>query len=114
MAGKSGTSRKASSGGYERRYISLFVGLVPASQPRFSVVVMIDEPRSRDAAGNLVYYGGAVAAPVFHNVMEGALRLMDVPPDDLKTSLLVAAPGPAPGGVPLEAEAVPGMFGGTP
>lgn len=114
VAGKSGTSRKASSGGYERRYISLFVGLVPASQPRFSVVVMIDEPRSKDAAGNLVYYGGAVAAPVFHNVMEGALRLMDVPPDDLKTSLLVAAPGPAPGGVPLEAEAVPGMFGGTP
>ncbi len=113
VAGKSGTSRKAVGGGYDRRYISLFAGLVPASQPRFSVVVMIDEPRSRDAAGNLVYYGGAVAAPVFHNVMEGALRLMDVPPDDLTPSLFVAAPRLMPGGLPAEAEAVPGSFGGA-
>ena len=117
VAGKSGTSRKAISGGYERRYVSLFVGLLPVSKPRFSVVVMIDDPQGTDAAGNLVYYGGAVAAPVFHNVMEGALRLMDVPADAIGPWHLAAATRAAvaaPGGLPAEAEAVPGLFGGAP
>ncbi len=117
VAGKSGTSRKAGSGGYDRRYVSLFAGLVPASNPRFSVVVMIDDPNSRDAAGNLVYYGGAVAAPVFENIMEGALRLMDVAPDDIQQWYAASprAPAPAaPGALPLEAESVPGLFEATP
>jgi cell division protein FtsI (penicillin-binding protein 3) len=39
-------------------------------------VVIIDEPQGDD------YYGGLVAAPVFSNVMAGALRLLDIPPDD--------------------------------
>lgn len=115
VAGKSGTSRKAGAGGYDKRYVSLFAGLVPASNPRFAVVVMIDDPESRDAAGNLVYYGGAVAAPVFHEVMNGALRLMDVAPDDVQT-WYAAAPvtTSAPGALPLEAESVPGLFEATP
>jgi len=117
VAGKTGTSRKAISGGYERRYVSLFAGLVPASKPRFSVVVMIDDPHATDPAGNLVYYGGTLAAPVFHDVMEGALRLMDVPADAVGQWYLAAATrtgAPAPGGLPAEAEAVPGLFGGGP
>lgn len=78
VAGKTGTSRKAVAGGYaEDAYISTFVGLAPASRPRFVMVVVIDEPR----AG--VYYGGAVAAPMFARVVEAALRLFHVPPDDL-------------------------------
>ncbi len=76
VAGKSGTSRRASVGGYERRYISVFAGLVPVSNPRLVMVVAINDPRGKD------YYGGLVSAPVFHNVMEGALRLLDVPPDN--------------------------------
>ena len=50
---------------------------MPASRPRLVAVVVIDEP----SAG--AYYGGAVAAPVFARVMAGALRLMEIPPDDL-------------------------------
>lgn len=79
VAGKTGTSRKAIAGGYAPdRYFSSFVGLAPVSQPRFVMVVVIDEPR----AG--VYYGGAVAAPVFAKVVESALRLFNVPPDRLE------------------------------
>ncbi|MEJ5206973.1 penicillin-binding protein 2 [Denitratimonas sp. CY0512] len=118
VAGKSGTSRKAAGGGYDRRYVSLFAGLVPASNPRFAVVVVIDDPRSTDANGNQVYYGGAVAAPVFHDVMDGALRIMDVQPDDVQQWYVAAPrpalPPPAPGALPPEAESVPDLFEGTP
>ena len=79
VAGKTGTSRKASGGGYAaNRYAAVFVGLVPASQPRFATAVVIHEPQGME------YGGGAVSAPVFHRVMEGALRLMDVPPDAIE------------------------------
>ena len=44
VGGKTGASRKASGGGYSRRYIALFAGLVPASHPRFSMVVMVNDP----------------------------------------------------------------------
>jgi len=86
VAGKTGTARLASGGGYARgRYASLFAGLVPASNPRFAAVVVISDSQEGG------YYGGLVAAPVFHNVMDGALRLMDVPPDDIETWLAVQA-----------------------
>ena len=79
VAGKTGTSRKADGGGYAaKRYAAVFVGLVPASRPRFAMSVVIHDPQG------LEYGGGAVSAPVFHRVMEGALRLMDVPPDNIE------------------------------
>ncbi len=78
VAGKTGTAWKATAGGYSTdRYLSVFAGVVPATQPRLAVVVMIDEPRGA------LYYGGDVAAPVFSAVTSGALRLMSVAPDDL-------------------------------
>ncbi|MBM2853407.1 MAG: cell division protein [Steroidobacteraceae bacterium] len=78
VAGKTGTAWKAIPGGYSTdRYLGVFAGVVPATQPRLAAVVMIDEPRGKD------YYGGDVAAPVFSAVMSGALRLMSVAPDDL-------------------------------
>lgn len=86
VAGKTGTARKASAGGYSRRYVAFFAGLVPASDPRFSMVVVINDP-----APELAYVGGLVSAPVFHNVMDGALRLMDVAPDDLDAWLAAQA-----------------------
>ena len=86
VAGKTGTARKASAGGYSRRYVAFFAGLVPASNPRFSMVVVINDP-----APELAYVGGLVSAPVFHNVMDGALRLMDVAPDDLDAWLAAQA-----------------------
>ena len=80
VAGKTGTSRKAIAGGYaKRRYLSLFTGLAPVSDPRFVVAVVIDEPRGKK------YYGGEVAAPVFRTVMSDALRLNAVPPDSATT-----------------------------
>ncbi len=81
IAGKTGTVHKTVVGGYsEDRYLSLFAGMAPASNPRLIAVVIIDEPKGDE------YYGGLVAAPVFSNVMAGALRLLDIPPDDLPIS----------------------------
>jgi cell division protein FtsI (penicillin-binding protein 3) len=78
VAGKTGTSWKFAAGGYsEDKYISIFGGLAPASQPRLATVIVIDEPR-----GDL-YYGSDVAAPVFAGVMAESLRLLAVPPDAL-------------------------------
>ena len=77
VSGKTGTSRKSSGGGYkERRYIATFAGFAPSSDPRIVGVVMIDDPQAGE------YFGGAVAGPLFSSVMTGALRLMDVPPDN--------------------------------
>ncbi len=87
VAGKTGTARMASGGGYSRRYISLFAGVVPVDNPRFSMVVVVNEPDPSRRG----YYGGSVSGPVFHDVMEGALRLMDVPPDDIDTWLAAQA-----------------------
>jgi len=76
VAGKTGTAHKLENGGYAaHKYVASFVGFAPASDPRLVIAVMIDEP----SAGQ--YYGGAVAAPVFAQVMQGALRLMEVPHD---------------------------------
>ncbi|WP_371183231.1 peptidoglycan D,D-transpeptidase FtsI family protein [Xanthomonas sacchari] len=100
VAGKTGTARKAGPGGYERgHYNALFAGLVPASNPRFATVIVINDPQGAK------YYGGLVSAPVFHNVMEGALRLMDVPPDDIQSWLAAQAAGKsghAPPAAPVE------------
>jgi cell division protein FtsI (penicillin-binding protein 3) len=85
VAGKTGTSRKASAGGYSRRYIGYFAGLVPVEHPRFAMVVAVNDPDPSRKG----YYGGVIAGPVFRNTMEGALRLMDVSPDDLDAWLAV-------------------------
>lgn len=100
VAGKTGTARLNGPGGYIRgHYNALFAGLVPASNPRFATVIVINDPQGAK------YYGGLVSAPVFHNVMEGALRLMDVPPDDIQAWLAAQAAGKsghAPPPVPVE------------
>ncbi|MCK2182630.1 penicillin-binding protein 2 [Halomonas sp. YJPS3-2] len=78
VAGKTGTVRKSGDGGYEKNaYRALFVGIAPVSDPRLITVVMIDHPRGDS------YYGGSVAAPVFSRVTGKALRILDVPPDNL-------------------------------
>jgi cell division protein FtsI (penicillin-binding protein 3) len=81
IAGKSGTTRVVDIHGYEKdRHNSLFIGIAPASRPRLIVAVMIYDINGR------VYYGGAVAAPVFAKVMGESLRLLNIPPDDLSHS----------------------------
>ena len=60
-------------------------GLVPVENPRFSVTIVVDDPDT--SGGGSTYGGGWISAPLFARVMEGALRLMDVPPDDIETWL---------------------------
>ncbi|MDQ7090803.1 MAG: penicillin-binding protein 2 [Methylococcales bacterium] len=75
VAGKTGTAKKAKKGGYSaKKYFSVFVGMAPASNPRFVIAVMVDEPKRK-------FYGGLVAAPVFSKVMAGTLRIYGVEPD---------------------------------
>lgn len=84
VAGKTGTSHKLEGGVYADRYVSSFVGFAPVSAPRLVVAVMIDEP----SAGQ--HYGGAVAAPVFAQLMAGALRAQGIAPDAPLKPLQVA------------------------
>ena len=87
MGGKSGTAHKNVEGGkgyIGNKYRSWFVGLAPISKPRIVVAVMLDEP------SNGVYYGGAVAAPVFSQVVAQTLRLLGVQPDLDVQSQIVA------------------------
>jgi cell division protein FtsI (penicillin-binding protein 3) len=85
IAGKTGTSRKASASGYAAaRYVSSFAGFGPASNPRLVCVVIINDPSGEE------YYGGLVAAPLFSEVMAGAMRIMNIPPDDYPSMLVDA------------------------
>jgi cell division protein FtsI (penicillin-binding protein 3) len=80
VGGKTGTARKSIAGGYQKDdYVAVFAGIAPVSNPRLVMAVMIDEPTQNG------YYGGLVAAPVFRDVMSNALRILDIPPDDLPT-----------------------------
>ncbi len=92
VAGKTGTVHKSNEGGYaENRYVSLFAGIVPVSNPRLVAAVIISEPTQGE------YYGGQVAAPVFGRLMGETLRLMNISPDaipaedkDAKKAVLMA------------------------
>jgi cell division protein FtsI (penicillin-binding protein 3) len=77
VSGKTGTVRKAVHGGYsDKKYFAVFAGMAPATNPRFVIVVMVDEPSEEQ------YYGGLVSAPIFSKVMTGALRIYGVESDE--------------------------------
>lgn len=81
VAGKTGTAHKLVDGRYASdRYLSSFVGMAPASNPRLIIGVVIDEPSGG------VYYGGSVAGPVFAQVMAASLRQLGLPPDAPETA----------------------------
>ncbi len=75
VAGKTGTAKVATAGGYGKDYVGTFAGFAPVSNPRFAMVVIINEPHGTS------YYGGSVAGPTFAEVMSSALQLYNVPPD---------------------------------
>jgi len=80
VAGKTGTARQIGANGYEvGRYRAVFGGLAPAINPKFAIVVSIDEP------SNGAYYSNQVAAPVFARIASNALRLYNVAPDIIDT-----------------------------
>jgi len=74
VAGKTGTARKAVSGGYGEDYVAIFAGVAPIHNPKLAIAVVVNEPK-----GDL-YYGGDIAAPVFASVMSGALQMLNVEP----------------------------------
>ena len=81
VAGKTGTTRKVTAGGYDdARHVALFAGFAPAADPKIVLVVVVNEPRGA-AIG-----GGSVAAPVFARIMARALRILGVAPDRLDPS----------------------------
>ncbi|HET8899227.1 MAG TPA: penicillin-binding protein 2 [Rhodanobacteraceae bacterium] len=81
VAGKTGTAHKLVDGRYAPdRYLSSFIGMAPASNPRLIIGVVIDEPSGG------VYYGGSVAGPVFAQVMAASLRQLALPPDAPETA----------------------------
>lgn len=78
IAIKTGTAKKVGPDGkYINKYIAYTAGVAPASNPRFALVVVINDPQ----AGK--YYGGAVSAPIFGAIMGGVLRTMNIEPDAL-------------------------------
>ena len=80
-AGKTGTVRKVTAGGYDdRSHVAYFAGFAPAERPRIVMVVVVNHPR-RELIG-----GGEVAAPVFASVAGKALRVLGVVPDALSPS----------------------------
>lgn len=88
VAGKSGTARKIVDGRYSKSlYRGSFVGFAPASNPRIVVAVSLDEPQGKR------YYGGAIAAPVFSEIVARSLRRLGVQPDVPVESLVAIGPG---------------------
>lgn len=78
VAGKTGTVRRLGKEGYSKTdYNTVFAGVAPASDPRLALVVVMYRP----TAGKV--YAGDVSAPAFQRVMSGALRILNIRPDDL-------------------------------
>lgn len=91
VAGKTGTTHKLGPNGYEKnKYVGSFVGMVPASNPRLIMAVMIDEP----SIENDQYFGGTVAAPVFSAVMTDTLRLLAIPQDAPYNNVVITVGAP--------------------
>lgn len=88
VAGKTGTSHKVGSQGYETgKYMSFFAGFAPAHDPQIVVVVAVDNPKGKE------YYGGEVAAPVFAGIAAGSLRMLSVTPDKWPATNTLAQAG---------------------
>ena len=77
LAGKTGTSQKATAGGYGHDYVNSFAGLGPVSNPKVAAVVVINDPKGD------YYYGSETAAPTFGKIMQQTLRILNVAPDAL-------------------------------
>lgn len=76
---KTGTAKKLENGRYVDKYVAYTAGIAPITEPRYALVVLINDPK----AGQ--YYGGAISAPVFSSIMSYALRSNNVPPDGVET-----------------------------
>jgi cell division protein FtsI (penicillin-binding protein 3) len=94
VAGKTGTAQKLDP--VTRRYsrkpgVLSFVGFAPAEEPRFAMLVMLDEPKNER-------WGSEAAAPIFSAIGAEVLRYLDVPPRDAAPLSIVTGPTEAPAG----------------
>ncbi|MCS7089341.1 MAG: penicillin-binding protein 2 [Verrucomicrobiota bacterium] len=92
VAGKTGTAQKAEGdrGYIPGKYVSSFIGFLPADRPEVVIAVTLDEPQRG-------YYGGQVAGPVFRKVAERVMQYLGVPPDQPESiqTELAGVPGPS-------------------
>jgi cell division protein FtsI/penicillin-binding protein 2 len=89
VAGKTGTAQKAGVGGYlPGKYVSSFIGFLPADHPELCISIVLDEPKNG-------HYGGQIAAPIFRQVAEGAANYLNIRPDQNPAELAVTRPEPA-------------------
>ena len=93
VAGKTGTAQKAIPGGYsDSANVASFMGFLPAENPELAIIVVVDEPQP-------LHTGGLVAAPVFREIAEQAVRYLDIPPAGLATSVARLEQDPSSGGL---------------
>jgi len=112
VAGKTGTAQKLDPS--TRRYshapgVLSFVGFAPADEPRFVMLVMLDEPRNEK-------WGSEAAAPIFSAIGREILRYLEVPPRDVQPVQIVTGPTaelPAPPRMRLVSTAEAGQPDGT-
>jgi cell division protein FtsI/penicillin-binding protein 2 len=86
-AGKTGTAQKFVDGAYSHTlHVSSFIGFLPAEDPAFVALVMVDSPQTKPHAD----YGAEVSAPVFADMARQVAQILSVPEDQPET------PAPAP------------------
>jgi len=84
VCGKTGTAQKIENGMYARgKYVSSFIGFVPADHPEAVILVIVDEPQKR-------YYGGTVAAPAFKRIALETLGYFNISPQTIPNRLTVS------------------------
>jgi cell division protein FtsI (penicillin-binding protein 3) len=88
IAGKTGTAKKVVNGEYQQRYQASFCGFFPADNPKYSLYILVDEPRKS------TYYGGSVAAPIFRSIADQvyAMDLAMMPPRTIEAATAGARP----------------------
>jgi cell division protein FtsI (penicillin-binding protein 3) len=94
VGGKTGTAEKPSRGGYRQKaLISSFVGMFPMSEPKFLVLVSLDEPHGIAETGGYAT-GGMVSAPSVKTIIENIIALYGILPGDWSQTPLEIASTP--------------------
>jgi cell division protein FtsI (penicillin-binding protein 3) len=109
VAGKTGTANKVNlvNGGYYKdKYLSSFVGMVPAEKPRFVIYIGVDEPQNK-------HYGSEVAAPVFSKVAQFILNKENIAPTKLVPNEMLNCTSQTCGYKPLAKNSTDSMQGLT-
>jgi cell division protein FtsI (penicillin-binding protein 3) len=86
IAGKTGTSQKAINGSYTSKKVCSFVATLPVNDPKFAVLVVVDEPSKSYA------YGSTVAVPVAKEIIESLIVIEKIPPHIKDHGMIVKKP----------------------